>query len=204
VFENCPGTPFMNHTCRRQVSKYIADYQNGLPNTQVYPTNRTGNLSTLLASDERILSLIACGIVDIQTSYNWQCWNKTNSTLLPKLIADSQLGMIRDLYEKTDGRDFLLVNLFPVNMTMDNNTSPPGTIATMQMFVDEANARLLSGAAAFVREKGDARVEIVDWWSAIARIYRDTKDPALKEWFGEEEVIVYGVCLKGDPNGDGM
>lgn len=204
VYENCPGTPFMNHTCRYQVDEYIKLYKEGLPGTQLRPSNVTGNLSTLVGKDQRILYAMACGIVDIQTSYNWLCWNKTNSTLLPKLIADSQLSMVRDLYEQTGMKDMLLVNLFPVNLTMDKYSSPPGAIATMQKFVDEANKRLLEGAAAFVKEKGDARIEVVDWWTAVANVYKNTSDPALKQWFGEEEVIVYGVCLKGDPNGEGI
>ncbi|KAI9034416.1 hypothetical protein DFJ74DRAFT_649442 [Hyaloraphidium curvatum] len=203
VYENCKGTPFMNHTCRAQVDEYIASYAQGLPGTQLRPSNVTGNLSTLVGPDQRIVHMMACGIVDVQTSYNWQCWNKTNSTVLPRLIAESQFSMLRDLYDKTDARDFLVVNLFPVNETM-TTADPPGAQRTMQIWIDEVNSRLESLAADFRRQRPDARIEIVDWWTAITRVYRNTSAAELQRWFGDEEVVVYGVCLKGDPNGAGI
>lgn len=204
VAENCPGTPIMAHTCRAQVDHYIANHKKGLPDTQLRPSNVTGNLSTLVEPGQRILHAMACGMVDIFTAYSWECWKKANTTLLPKLIADSQLKMIRDLYEQTGARDFLLVNLFPVNMTMDPAFSPAGSIATMTKFVDEANERLQKGADAFKKEKGDVRLEVVDWWKAIAKVYQESASADLEQYFGGKAPIVYGVCLKGDPNGQGI
>lgn len=184
----------MAQTCRAQVNKYIA-LHNSNESLLLRPSNKTGTAFSLLANGGRAAYFMACGVVDLLTLFNWGCWNAPNAMQLSTLIAEYQFAMLEELYNKTNARDFLLVNVFPVDMGMDG--SNPTAKNTMKTLVDTTNALFANKTAAFVKARPDAAFEIIDWNGAMMALYNDPKSATARKYFGPTGVEMYGSCLDG-------
>lgn len=204
VHSLCPSSPNMTQTCRGQVDEYLDRYAKGLPGTQLYPSNRTGDLSTLTSKDapSRILYFMACGVVDLITAFAWNCWDQPNSMQLPKLIADTQFHFLEQLYNRTNARDFLLVNIFPTWRGVD--PSNPRAQKAMSDMDDATNAAFTRNAALFLTSHPDAQLEIVDWYAALTSLYLDPSSDLAKSHFGTNGANMYSPCLQGDTDSNAV
>ena len=180
----------MTQTCRSQVDEYLGLYAAGMPDTQLRPSNRTGNLGTLLTkASPRIVVFFACGIVDLLTAFNWGCWDRPVAQQLSGLIVASQFGMLGELYDKANVRDFLVVNLFPAQRGMD--PSNVHGVEVMGGFVGTANALYQTAMANFTAARPDAAMKIVDWNSAMNNLYDNPNSSLAQEYFGPTGVDMY-------------